>query len=228
MGLDFTLTDDPQLTAMVGEGLPDPVMIEASNSKTADAIADILGLTTNPYLTNKDDNQLISQDNPLIGQDDNNDNKEGDHEDKLTSQDNQSTSANIDNTLFTVEAEHVEAVTTSDTSPAATNSLSQPLESLIVSKDQLQSLMPSQETLDALKVSPDVLQSLAESDSKPVTDDNNQPANLSNAALDLLSSLPVLPPESTHTPGLSMVAQDLLTSLPDVTFMLSNTHTKHT
>ena len=224
MGLDFTLTDDPQLTAMVGEGLPDPVMIEASNSKTADAIADILGLTTNPYLTTKDDNQLTSQDkidqdnNLLIGQDDQLTNKEGDHKDELTSKDNQllSTSGILDNALFTTEA-----VTTSDT-----NSLSQTLESLAVSKHHLQSLMPSQETLDALKVSPTMLQSPVESDSKPVTD-NNQPESLSNAALDLLSALPVLP-ESSHPPGLSMAAQNLLTSLPDVMFMLSNTHTEHT
>ena len=229
MGLDFTLTDDPQLTAMIGEGLPDPVMIEASNSKTADAIADILGLTTNPYLTTKDDNQLTSQDkidqdnNLLIGQDDQLTNKKGDHKDELTSKDNQllSTSGILDNTLFTNEA-----VTTGDTSPAATNNLSQPLESLAVSKDHLQSLMPSQETLDALKVSPTMLQSLVESDSKPVTN-NNRPESLSNAALDLLSALPVLP-ESSHPPGLSMAAQDLLTSLPDVMFMLSNTHTEHT
>ena len=219
MGLDFTLTDDPQLTTMVGEGLPDPVMIEASNSKTADAIADILGLTTNPYLTSKDDNQLISQD-------DNNDqltSKEDDKNDELTSKDSQSASGDTDNALFTTGA-----VTTSQPSPAPAGaalsglSLSQPLESLVVSKDQLQSLMPSQ---DALKVSPTILQSPAESDDKPVTD-NSQPASLSNAALNLLTSLPVLP-EGSHPLALSITAQDLLTSLPDVTFMLSNTHTKH-
>ena len=223
MGLDFTLTDDPQLTTMVGEGLPDPVMIEASNSKTADAIADILGLTTNPYLTSRDDNQLI-------GKDDNNDqltSEEDDKNNELTSKDNQSACRDTDNALFTTGAF---TSNTSEPSPAVANtsSLSQPLESLVVSKDELQLLMPSQETLDALKVAPTTLQSLAEADDKPpATSDNDQPASLSNAALDLLSSLPVLP-ESSHPLALSNAAHNLLTSLPDVTFMLSNTHTKHT
>ena len=104
---------------------------------------------------------------------------------------------------------------------------SQPLDSLVVSKDELKSIMPSQETLDALKVSPSILQSLAvESDSKPVAEVDQPVMNLSSTAQNLLSSLPTLP-EVNQPLVLSNAAQHLLDSLPDVTFILSNTHSKH-
>lgn len=169
MGLDLTLTDDFQPATVItslGEGLPAPAVAESSNSKTANAIADILGLSTNPYLTSKDDknNQLPSA---------------GDFE-----------SAFFDTTF---------ASTTDSSPPTNTLSLSQPMDSLLVSKEELQSIMPSQETLDALRVSPSTSQSLAQSDSsKPTT----QPVAALNRA-----------------------ASELLNSLPDVTFMLSNSLT---
>ena len=191
LGLDFTLTDELQPTTAVGEEPPVAMVTEASNSKTADAIADILGLSTNPYLTNKEET------NQSVG--------------------------DTENTLF-VTAEVVTTTASELSSVTDTLSLSQPLDSLVVSKEELQSIMPSQETLDALKVTPSILQSLAvESDSKTVPEVDQPVANLSSAAQDLLSSLPALP-ETNQPPSLSTAAQQLLNSLPDVTFILSNTH----
>ena len=204
MGLDFTLTDDLQPTAVEGEGLPDPVITEASNSKTADAIADILGLTTNPYLINKDD--LINKNNQLISNDD-----DDDKIDDFTNRENHSPAGDIDDVLFSP------SITNEQLSTVVNTSLAQPLELAPTSE-----LMSSQE----IQVSSSAQQSLA--DSKP--DDNGDhvhPAALSNAALDLLGALPVVP-ESHHPATLSTAALDLLSSLPDVTFMLSPTHTKHT
>jgi len=169
MGLDLTLTDDIQPATVInnlGEGLPVPAVAETSNSKTADAIADILGLSTNPYLTSKEDKtQLLPT---------------GDFENAFF------------DTTFT---------STTDSSPSTnTLSLSQPMESLIVSKEELQSIMPSQETLDALKVSPSTLQSLGQCTTE--TTESRQPVA-----------------------ALSKAASELLNSLPDVTFMISNTLT---
>ena len=199
MGLDFTLTDDLQPTAVEGEGLPDPVITEASNSKTADAIADILGLTTNPYLINKDD--LINKNNQLIGND-------NDQINDLTNRESHSGAGDIDNSLFTPNEQ---------LSTVLNTSLAQPLESAPTDE-----LLLSQET----QVSSSVQQSLTDYNL-----DNNgdhvHPATLSNAALDLLGALPVVP-ESNRSSTLSSAALDLLHSLPDVTFMLSTTHTKHT
>lgn len=162
MGLDFTLTDDPQPTTTMEEGLPAATMVtETSNSKTADAIADILGLSTNPYLTSKEDN-------------------------------------NHQSIISDVESAN-EFSTTSNVL-----SLSQPLDSLVVSKEEPQSTVPSHDTLDVLKASPNTLQLLSESDNKPI---------LENDQLLTLSS----------------TVHELLNSLPDVTYMLSITHnTKHT
>ena len=193
LGLDFTLTDDLQPTTTVEEETPIAMVTEASNSKTADAIADILGLSTNPYLTNKEENNQPVND--------------------------------AENILFN---ETGAVTTTTSELPSVMDTLtSQPLDSLVVSKDELQSIMPSQETLDALKVSPSILQSLAvESDSKPVAEVDQPVMNLSSTAQNLLSSLPTLP-EVNQPLALSNAAQHLLDSLPDVTFILSNTHSKH-
>lgn len=178
MGLDFTLTDDlqpPTTVASFGEGLPvSAVAADTNNSKTADAIADILGLATNPYLSGKD----------------NDENKQlfiGDNETGLTATEIVST--------------------TNESLPTTNTSISLPSQSfnhLVVSKEELQSIMPSQETLDALRVPHSTLQSLAvESDGKPIPDHNSQQMS-----------------------ALSSVVRELLSSLPDVTFMLSNTHTQ--
>jgi len=167
MGLDFTLTDDTeQLTANQGEGQVSATNEGLAATAAANAIADMLGLPSNPYLTEQAEGQEFAADNSLFN------NK------SLTSS---------------------EATTVATELPATSTALDLPasLNALTVSKEELQSLQPSQKTLDSLQVSQETLKSL--------------------------SDVPIDKPTTTNAP-LSEATQILLNSLPDVTFMLSNTH----
>lgn len=192
MGLDFTLTDDPQPTTAVDEEFPVPMVTETSNSKTADAIADILGLSTNPYLTSKEEDKSKHSGT-------------GDVENAL-----------FNTTAFTSTISEPSPVTNSLSLSQPLDSLvvsKDELQSVMPSQETLDALKVSPSTLQSLaesdnKVTPEVDQPMALSSaaqdllsSLPVLPENNQPLALSNAAQDLLSSLPdvtfIL--SSTHT-----------------------------
>lgn len=170
MGLDFTLTDDTeQLTANQSEEQISAKKEGLAATAAANAIADMLGLSSNPYLTGQ-------------------------------TEDGQQAFITTDNSLFDQNITSSESAAVTMEPPAVTNTISDTLpvslDALHVSKEELESLQPSQKILDALKVSPETLKSL--SDVPPIT-------------------------TTTHA-AISEAARRLLDSLPDVTFMLSNTH----
>jgi len=173
MGLDFTLTDDTEkLTANQGEGQVSATKEGLAATAAANAIADMLGLPSNPYLTEQaEDGQEFAADDSLFN------------------------NKNLTSTEATAVATELPATSTALDLPASLNALT-------VSKEELQSLQPSQKTLDSLQVSQETLKSLSD---VPM----NKPTTITT---------------TTINAPLSEATQILLNSLPDVTFMLSNTH----
>lgn len=174
MGLDFTLTDDPQPTSTVEEGLTAHVMTETSSSKAANAIADILGLSSNPYLSSKEDNNQTAN---------------GDTENALF------TAGTLASSI-TSELSPVAMNTLSLSQPSDSE------ESVIPSQETSDAVKNPHITLQSLGEAdsiptPDNEQPLHLSDavqdllsSLPALPESNQPLALSNAAQDLLNTLP--------------------------------------
>lgn len=177
MGLDFTLTDDPQPTTAVGEEPPVPMVTETSSSKTADAIADMLGLSTNPYLTNKEDKS--------------NQSAKGDGENVLcttgafTSEPSPPT-----NTLSL--SQPLESLMVSKDELQSIMPSQETLDALTVAPSILQSLTESDSKTASDVDQPAALSSTVQDllSSLPALPESNQPLVLSSAAQDLLSSLP--------------------------------------
>ena len=181
LGLDFTLTDELQPTTVVGEEPPITMVTEASNSKTADAIADILGLSTNPYLTSKEEtNQSVSDAESTLF---------------VTTEVVTTTTSELSSVTDTlslsqpldslvVSKEELQSVLPSQEALDALKVSPSVLQSLAVGSDNKAVSEADQPVMNLSSAAQDLLSSL------PALPKTNQPLVLSTAAQHLLDSLP--------------------------------------